>query len=66
MVLDESGNSVSERARIPTPQPAKPDAVLAAIIELAEKQGDRVLVGFLGVVCRGVTEIAANLALDWV
>ncbi|MCZ6681499.1 MAG: ROK family protein [Candidatus Poribacteria bacterium] len=68
MVLDEKGNSVTERARVPTPQPAKPDAVLAAIVKLAKGQGDfdRVSVGFPGVVRRGVTETAANLNADWI
>jgi polyphosphate glucokinase len=32
MVLDEEGNPLTERDRVETPQPAKPDAVIAAIV----------------------------------
>ena len=68
MVLDESSHPRTERARVSTPQPAKPDAVLAAIAELSKNQGDfnRVSVGFPGVVRGGVTKTAVNLDPDWV
>lgn len=68
IVLDTDGNPQTERSRMETPHPAKPDAVIAVIIELAAAQGDfdRVSVGFPGVVRNGVTETAANLTPDWV
>lgn len=68
IVLDQDGNPQTERTRVETPQPAKPDAVIAAIAELAAGQGDfhQVSVGFPGVVRNGVTETAANLTPDWV
>lgn len=68
LVLDENGRSITERARIDTPQPAKPDVVIAAIATLATEQGsfNRVSVGFPGVVRDGVIETAANLDQDWI
>jgi len=67
IVLDEAGHPQTERARISTPQPPKPEAVIAAIAELARSQGDfkRVSVGFPGVVRNGVTATAVNLDRDW-
>ncbi|HEY1252600.1 MAG TPA: ROK family protein [Thermoanaerobaculia bacterium] len=68
LVVDAKGRPVTERTRIPTPRPATPRAVRAAIVELARKQGafDRVAVGFPGVVRRGVTETAHNLHPSWI
>lgn len=68
IVLDTNGNPQTERARQETPQPAQPEAVIAAIASLAAGQGefDRVSVGFPGVVRSGVTETAANLTPDWI
>jgi polyphosphate glucokinase len=68
MLLDSTGNALSERVRKETPQPAKPEPVINAIIELAATQGkfDRVSVGFPGVVRDGVTETAVNLHPDWI
>lgn len=68
IVLDEDGNPQTGRARVPTPEPAKPDTVLAAIANLATGQGafDRVSVGFPGVVRDGVIKTAVNLTPDWV
>ena len=67
MVLDEKGNSITERLRIDTPDPATPKAVMSVICTLAEKQGsfDRVSVGFPGVIEEGVTKSAANLNDEW-
>jgi polyphosphate glucokinase len=67
MILDEAGNSLTERSRVETPQPPKPDAVIDAITQLAANQGDfaRVSVGFPGVVRGGVTYTAVNLDPDW-
>ncbi len=66
MVLDAVGNPVSERDRLPTPQPARPDLVLDTVVRLAQdKPFDRVSVGFPGVVRAGVTATAVNLHPDW-
>lgn len=67
MVFDENGQAVTERSRIPTPQPALPSAVLDVVHELARAQGDfdRVSVGFPGVVADGITKTAPNLHVDW-
>lgn len=67
MVLDAAGKPFSERARLPTPQPAKPPAVIKTVITLAEQQEfDRVSVGFPGVVQHGIIKTAVNLDPDWI
>jgi polyphosphate glucokinase len=67
MVLDEEGNPLSDRDRLKTPQPAKPEPVLEIIVTLVQKQEyDRVSVGFPGVVQRGVIKTAVNLHPDWI
>lgn len=67
IVLNESGEALTERARVETPQPATPDAVIEAIIGLSQSQGDfdRVSVGFPGVVRQGVIGSAVNLHKSW-
>lgn len=67
MVLDETGNPLTDRLRVPTPQPPKPNAVLDAIVGLATDAGefDRASVGFPGVVRNGITYTAVNLDPDW-
>lgn len=67
MLLDAEGKPKTERSRIETPQPAKPEPVIAVIAELAKAQGefDRVSVGFPGVVQHGITRGAINLDPDW-
>jgi polyphosphate glucokinase len=67
ILLDQQGNPLTERERLETPQPALPESVLAAILELAQgKRFDRVSVGFPGVIKTGVTLTAANLDPAWV
>ena len=68
LVLDESGQPQTERSRTETPQPAKPDLVINAIMALASQQGefDRASAGFPGVVRAGITETAVNLVPDWI
>ncbi|MFB2771400.1 ROK family protein [Pelatocladus sp. BLCC-F211] len=68
LVLDITGNPLTKRSRLETPQPAKPLSVIHAIATLASTQGefDRVSVGFPGVVRNGVTQTAVNLDPDWV
>jgi polyphosphate glucokinase len=66
-VLNELGEPLTERVRIKTPQPAVPEAVMSAIVKLAEQQEtfDRVSVGFPGVIRNGVSQSAPNLGEDW-
>ncbi|WP_315787697.1 ROK family protein [Fischerella sp. JS2] len=68
IVLDITGNPLTQRSRLETPQPAKPLSVISAIATLASTQGefDRVSVGFPGVVRNGVTQTAVNLDADWI
>ncbi len=58
---------VTDRLRIKTPRPAKPEPVIATIHKLLERQRpfDRVAVGFPGVVVDGVTKTAPNLDGNW-
>jgi polyphosphate glucokinase len=67
IVVDKEGVALTERARIETPRPAVPDAILPVIEELARQQGefDRVSVGFPGVVIEGTTKTAPNLHRSW-
>ncbi len=68
LILDITGNPLTKRSRLETPQPAKPLSVIHAIATLASTQGefDRVSVGFPGVVRHGVTQTAVNLDPDWI
>jgi polyphosphate glucokinase len=68
LVLDIMGQPLTKRARTETPQPAKPEAVIDAIVLLAATQGNfhRVSVGFPGVVRAGVTQTAVNLDSEWI
>lgn len=66
MVLDTAGNPLSDRQRLKTPQPAKPDQVIKTILTLAQTQEfDRVSVGFPGVVQTGLIKTAVNLDPEW-
>jgi len=67
VTLSTTGKPLTERARVETPRPATPAAVMNTIVELAKQQGefDRVSVGFPGVVRRGVTVTAPNLNGRW-
>jgi polyphosphate glucokinase len=67
ITLDDRGKALTNRSKIPTPKPATPAAVMAAIRKLAGTQGrfDRVSVGFPGVVKQGVVYTAPNLARGW-
>lgn len=68
MVLDDTGQPVTERQRIKTPHPPHPEVVLEVIAQLAAGQGDftQVSVGFPGVVQHGVIKTAVNLTDKWV
>jgi len=67
LLLDPKGKALTERARVETPRPATPDAVVDAIVELVKPLGDydRVSVGFPGVVMEGTVRTAPNLDEGW-
>jgi polyphosphate glucokinase len=62
-VLDAAGQMVVQRVRTPTPSPATPSAVLAALDGLIKPLPpfDRISIGFPGVVRRGAVITAPNL-----
>ena len=65
-VLDGLGEMMSERIRVPTPQPIDPDILVDTLAGLADgvPPFDRVSVGFPGVVRNGVVRTAENLNND--
>jgi len=67
ITLDARGRPVTERARMLTPRPAKPAAVLDVVRRMLPSQPrfDRVSVGFPGVVLHGVVRTAVNLGTDF-
>jgi polyphosphate glucokinase len=67
LVLDAKGTPLTERARIPTPHPATPRAVLRDLAKIVTLLGDfdRVSVGFPGVVIEGTIKTAPNLHRTW-
>jgi polyphosphate glucokinase len=67
IVLDARGRPVNERARMLTPHPARPAAVLEVIRRMlpAQPHFDRISVGFPGVVRDGVVYTAANLGTEY-
>jgi polyphosphate glucokinase len=67
MVLDAAGRELTERARVPTPRPATPRAILSALRKMLPALGafERVSCGFPGVVVHGVTRTAPNLHPSW-
>jgi polyphosphate glucokinase len=70
----ESGQLISPRHRVPTPQPSAPAAVIASIARMVKKIAAEVVlapnvpvgVGFPAVVIDGVTKSAANVDPGWV
>lgn len=69
IVLDKVGKPQTERVRISTPKPPKPEPIVVAIAELAAGQGDfeRISVGCPGVVRNGVIKIVTpNLDAAWI
>ena len=63
-----SGEIVGEHLHLPTPQPATPGAVTAAIKKMIQhfQFSGTVGVGFPGVIRHGVVETAVNLSPSWV
>ena len=67
-VLAVTGRMIEQPNRTNTPHPAKPDAVVALLVELVQALGafDRISIGFPGVVRRGRVLTAPNLGTaDW-
>lgn len=67
LVDTEKGEMVSERIRIPTPQPATPEAVMEVMGEIvaAFKYKGPLGVGIPGIVIHGVVLSAANIDEGW-
>lgn len=64
----DTGELITDRHRIPTPQPSTPEAVGATIAEIAASFGFSGPVGvdFPGVVLDGVVQTAANVDKSWI
>ena len=62
-----TGELIADRFRLPTPQPATPEACAAVINEVLEHFGytGAVGAGFPGVIQHGVVKTAANVAKTW-
>jgi polyphosphate glucokinase len=67
LVVNEIGEPIGERVRVPTPRRTTPPAVLKVIRVLAKQAGrfHRVSVGFPGIVRSGVVSGAVNLDPAW-
>jgi polyphosphate glucokinase len=68
MTLNRDGKPLTDRLRVPTPQPPTPRAILHALARMKStmRDFDRVGVGFPGVIKDGKTLTAANLHPRWV
>src|ERR1700748_3421902 len=66
--LSPEGRPISDRLRVPTPNPATTTEILNALDELKVSVPlfDRVSVGFPGVIKQGKTLTAANLDPGWI
>jgi polyphosphate glucokinase len=67
-VETESGVLLRERVRVPTPEAATPDEVVATAVEVVSRSGweGPVGCGFPGVVKEGVIHTAANVAEEFI
>lgn len=64
----KKGELITDRFRIPTPQPATPEAVAEVIKEICKhfKWKDAVGCGYPGVVQNGIAKTAANIDKTWI
>jgi polyphosphate glucokinase len=67
LCLNTEGKPLTERVRVPTPDPPTPARLLAALDKLRTQMPDfdRVSVGYPGVIKKGVVLTAANLDPKW-
>ncbi|MEO7112683.1 MAG: ROK family protein [Polyangiaceae bacterium] len=67
IILDAMGNPLTDRARVETPHPSTPKAVMPEIFKIVGPLGafDRISCGFPGVVVDGITLTAPNLGKEW-
>lgn len=67
LMLNEIGEPVGERLRVPTPVTKTPAAIIKAIKGLVKQAGkfDRISVGVPGTVRAGVTTGVVNLGTEW-
>jgi polyphosphate glucokinase len=68
LVDTEKGQMVTDRLRIPTPQPSKPQAVIGVIKQIADhfQYSGPIGVGIPCIVINGVTLSAANIDDEWI
>lgn len=68
LVDTEKGEMVTDRLRIPTPQPAKPKAVIGVLKQIVDHfaYSGPIGVGIPAIVIKGVTHSAANIDNDWI
>ena len=67
-VLDSEGNLLSDRVRVKTPSPCKPEVLLGTLLQLVESLAalnyNRISIGFPGVVRRGTILTAPKLGTE--
>jgi polyphosphate glucokinase len=68
LVDTEKGQMMTDRLRIPTPQPSKPQAVIGVIKQIADhfQYNGPIGVGIPCIVINGVTLSAANIDGEWI
>lgn len=68
LVDTEKGEMVTERLRIPTPQPSKPKAVMGVLRQIVDhfEYSGPIGVGLPGIVINGVVQSAANIDNRWI
>jgi polyphosphate glucokinase len=67
LVDTKKGEMVTDRLRIPTPQPSKPQAVMGVLRQIVDRfeYSGAIGVGLPGIVINGVVKSAANIDDDW-
>jgi polyphosphate glucokinase len=68
LVVDNKGQALTDRARVETPHPSTPEAIIPELFKIIATLGsyDRISCGFPGVVVDGVTKTAPNLGKEWI